>query len=193
MSKLNLQDFFADEARVKYGCAKKAIALSKEDPQRLYPAFDFFPQFLHGDKNILKWAAIQIIGHLSAVDAKKKVDALVPDLITLLSDKTMITAANAIGALSEIAKNKPEDREKILKALLKVEETTYYIRGEISPECTKVAVGHVIKALGNFGRLVYRRKDVRNFLQRQTENTRPRVRETAEKLLAEKVVKFEEK
>jgi len=105
----------------------------------------------------------------------------------------MITAANAIGALSEIAKNKPEDREKILKALLKVEETTYYIRGEISPECTKVAVGHVIKALGNFGRLVYRRKDVRNFLQRQTENTRPRVRETAEKLLAEKVVKFEEK
>jgi hypothetical protein len=95
----------------------------------------------------------------------------------------MVTAANAIGALSEIAKNKAEHQEIILGALLRVEKAKYYSKGELSPECTNVAIGHVIQCLEQFGEPACRRNDVKNFLKRQTENTRPKVKLMAEQLL----------
>lgn len=182
MEKLNLQDFLSDKPYIKYPCTKKAIALSKENPETLYPDFDFFLQFLNGENKILKWTALTVIGNLAAVDTQKKTDKLIPILISFLSDKTMVTAANAAKALSEIAYYKPEYREEILSALLKVEKAVYLNKGEISPECTNVAIGGVIACLPKFGEDVYQRGDVKAFLKRQTKNTRKKVREMVEKL-----------
>jgi hypothetical protein len=181
--KIDLQELLSKDPKVKYSCAKRAIAVSRENPKALYPDFGFFLKLLEGDNKILKWSAIQIIGNLSKVDSQKKVDALIPHLIALLSDKTMVTASNAIGALSEIAKNKAAHQEMILGALLKVEKAKYYSKGELSPECTNVAIGHVIKCLEQFGKPVCQRNDVKNFLKRQTKNTRPKVKLMAEQLL----------
>ena len=61
-------------------------------------------------------------GNLSKVDNKKKVDRVLPHLIALLSERRMITAANTIGALTEIVINKPGYTEVIINALLKVEK-----------------------------------------------------------------------
>ncbi len=183
MKKLNLKDFFSQDPKIKYSCAKQAVFISESNPELLYPDFDFFIQFLKGENKILKWTAIQVIGNLSKVDSQKKVDKLIPALIDLLSEESMIAAANAIKALSEIAKNKPKYSEKILKALLSVEKAKYYSKGKISPECTNVAIGHVIDALVKFGPTVYKRDDVKNFLERQTKNTRNKVKRMAEDLL----------
>jgi len=95
----------------------------------------------------------------------------------------MITAANVIGALSQIARNKPEHRQEILRALLKVEKAKYYSKGDLSLECRNVAIGHVIKSFDDFGEEVFGRKDVKAFLKRQPKTTRPKVRQRAEKLL----------
>ena len=110
-------------------------------------------------------------------------DKILPSLIVLLSDKSMITAANTIGALSEISMNKPDCAEEIITALLKVEKAQYYNKGNVSPECLNVAIGHVIKSFKKLGKRVYCRKDVQAFLKRQARNTRPKVRELSEKLL----------
>lgn len=183
MKKINLKDFFADKPEIKYCCAKQAIKISQEDPKALYPDFDFFPAFLDSDKNVLKWTATIIIGNLARVDAKNKVDRLIPKFITLLSDPMMITAANAVNTLGEIARNKPKHQEKILKALLSVEKNKYYNKGKISPECTKVAIQKVLESLEKFGPEILKRKNIKLFLRKQTKNTRPKVREMAKKLL----------
>ena len=183
MSKLDLKDLSSDKARVKYACAKQAIAVSQNCPEDLYSDFDFFARLLNSDNNILKWTAIKVVGNLSKIDNKRKVDEILFSLIALLSNKTMITAANAIGALSQIAKNKPEHRQEILKALLEVEKAKYYRKGCLSPECRNVALGHVIKSFDKFGKEVFEREDVKAFLKRQTDNTRPKVRQLSEKLL----------
>lgn len=183
LSKLNLDDLSSDKARVKYACAKQAIVISQNCPEDLYSDFDFFAKLLNSDNNIFKWTAIKVIGNLSKVDNKRKVDRILLSLIALLFDKSMITAANAVGALSQIAKNKPEHRQEILKALLKVEKAKYYSKGDLSLECRNVVIGHVIKSFDKFGEEIFAEEDVRAFLKRQTENTRPKVRELAEKLL----------
>lgn len=183
MTKLDLSDFSSDKARIKYTCAKQAIALSQNFPEDLYPDFSFFTRLLESENNILKWTAVKVIGNLSKVDDKKKVDKILTSLIDLLSDKSMITAANTISALTEIVLNKPDYTEEIITALLKVEKNQYYNKGKISPECHNVAIGHVIKAFKKLGKVVYCRKDIQAFLKRQTGNTRPKVRELSEKLL----------
>lgn len=183
MSKLDLRDLSSDKARVKYACAKQAIAVSQNHPQDLYSYFDFFAELLNSDNSILKWTGIKVIGNLSKIDNERKVDKMLLSLLGLLSDKSMITAANTIGALSHIAKNKPEHKQEILKALLKVEKAKYYRKGCLSLECRNVAVGHVMRSFDNFGSEVYGREDVKAFLKRQAKNTRPKVRQMAEKLL----------
>ena len=187
MKKINLKDFSSDKASIKYCCAKEAVNLSKIAPATLYPDFGFFVKMLGNDKNVLKWTACRVIGNLSKVDAKNKVDKVIPSLITLLSDKMMISAANAAYALAEIAENKPRHRTKILKALLMVEKIKYYHHGQISPECRNVVLGHVINCLHKFGPSIYSQKEVKVFLQRQTKNTRPKVREMAQKLFKNNV------
>jgi hypothetical protein len=183
MNKLDLSNFLSDKTKVRYICANQTIAISKNCPEELYPDFSFFAKLLESDNNIFKWTAIKVIGNLSKVDNKKKVDKILPSLILLLFDKKMITAANTIGALTEIVINKPEYTEMIINALLKVEKARYYNKGELSPECCNVAIGHVIKSFKKLGKTVYYRKDVQKFLERQVRNTRPKVREFSEKLL----------
>jgi hypothetical protein len=121
MAEINLDDLTSDKPKVKYACAKLAIAVSKDDPASLYPEFDRFIELLNGKNTILKWTAIQVIGNLSKVDGDNRVDEIIPELAALLNDKAMVTAANSIGAMAEIAKNKPRYRDEILKSLLGVE------------------------------------------------------------------------
>ena len=71
-----LNGIFSKTAKVKYASTKKAIVISKDNPTELYPDFDFFIELLNSENQIIKWTAIQVIGNLSKVDKKKKVDKL---------------------------------------------------------------------------------------------------------------------
>jgi hypothetical protein len=173
-----LNDFFSKTAMIKYASAKKAIAISKEGPSELYPDFDFFIELLNSENQIIKWTAIQVIGNLSKVDKKKKVDKLLPRLIGFLNCGKMITANNTILALSEIALNKPKNQEMIFKEFIKVEHYNYD-----TLECRNVALGKVVSALGKFKDEIKDRKDILEFLERQTNNTRASVKKRAIKLL----------
>ena len=90
----------------------------------------------------------------------------------------MITANNTILALSEIALNKPENQEMIFKEIIKVEHYNYD-----TLECRNVALGKVVSALGKFKDEIKDQKDILEFLERQTNNTRASVKKRAIKLL----------
>ena len=179
-----LNDFFVKTAKVKYASTKKSIAISKENPSELYPDFDFFVKLLDSKNQIMKWTAILVLGNLSKVDEKEKVDELIPRLIGFLNGGKMITANNSILALSQIALYKPKYQEKIWKEFIKVENYNYN-----TPECRNVALGKVVSALGKFRDKIKDRKDILEFLERQTNNTRVSVKKRAIELL-EKLKQF---
>lgn len=182
MPKVNLKDFFSDKAQIKYCCAKNAIALSQEKPEVLYPDFDFFLQFLDGENHVLKWTAIIIIGNLSKADKKNKVEKIIPKFIGFLNEKEMITANNTIKALVKIIEARPKIKNKILKEVIKVEKYKYYNKGELSPECRNITIGHAIDALSEFKDDIKNKKEFINFIKRQTKNTRQTVRKRADNL-----------
>lgn len=178
MTKLNLKDFYSDNPKVKYAAAKKAVAISKENPAELYADFDFFVNLLDNENQIIKWTAIQIIGNLSKTDKEKKVDELLPRLIDFLNCGKLITANHAIFALAEIALNKPEHQEQVIKELLKVERYNYD-----TVECRNIALGKVILALEKFREKIKDDKEIIEFLKRQTKNSRIATSKKAQQLL----------
>lgn len=185
MPKFNPKDFQSDKPKIKYGCAKLAITLSEKKPKMIYPHLDLFIKLLDGENRILKWTAIRVIGNLSQADAKGKINQLMPRLIQFVHDQEMITAANAIKALGVIAHNKPRLKQKIFNEFLKVGKNNYYLKGQLSPECRNVALGHVINVFSEYKDELKEQKSIVRFLKRQTGNTRPTVRKRAKELLSQ--------
>lgn len=178
MCKINLNNLLSDDPKVKYGSAKKVIVISKKYPVGLYRSFDFFVKLLHSENQIIKWTAIQVIGNLSKVDKKKKVDKLLPQIVGFLKSGKLITANNAILALSEIARNKPEYSDRIIKEFLKIEDYNFDTQ-----ECKNIVIGKVLLALDKLKDQIKNRKSVLSFVERQTNNSRNATKKKAQELI----------
>lgn len=175
---VNLKGLSSENPRIKYGAAKRLLATAKDDPARLYPEFDLFVELLDGNNRILRWIAIDIIGHLARVDGKKRVDGQLERLIGFLRGGELITANHAISALAAIAQARPEHRERIVGELLKVEGY-----GFATGECRNIAIGKVILALDTLFGQVEGKAPVLEFVRRQTRNRRNATRRKAEAFL----------
>lgn len=183
---MDLRNLSAQDPKIKYCCAKKAIALSKSNPIKLYPQFDAYRNLLDHEKNVLVWTGIIVLGNLSKVDTHNRIKNVIPKLIGLLNEKMMITAANSVKALITIAKYKPEYLETIIPALINnVGRATYYNKGVKSPECKNVVIGHLLKGLESLGPKAFKIKGVSNFVLQQETNSRLQVRTHANKLYLE--------
>jgi hypothetical protein len=178
INQIDYADLQSRDPAVKYGCAKKLLALAGEDPARLYPRLDFFARLMEGDNRIIRWTAIDIIGRLARVDAAGRVDRLLPRLFGLLDCGNMITANHAIAALANIALARPEHRDSITGELLKVEHYTYD-----TVECRNIAMGQVILAIGPYFEQLPEKRAVVDFVRRQANNTRNATRKKAEQFL----------
>jgi len=189
MGKINFKDLSSEKPSVKYCCAKECIRVSAADPGKIFPQLDLFAGFLDGENHVMKWTATKVIGNMAAADKKNKIDAYIPVFIKMLGCGEMITAANAIGALAVIAKNKPCQRERILTELLEVENGEFYNKGSISPECKNIAIGHVITAFEGFKDELARDNRVKKFLKKQAGNSRNAVKKKAEKLFLKLIKK----
>jgi len=184
MPVINLKDLESKNPKIKYGCTKKAIAPSEKNPEALYPLWDDFVKLLDSENRILKWSAILVIGNLSQADKKNKISKLLPRLLHFLREKEMITAANSIKALGQIARHQPKFKDKIFQEFLKVEKAKYYNKGKLSPECRNIALGKIMDVLNDFPDELKNRKELVGLIKRQTKNTRPAVKKRAELLLS---------
>lgn len=168
----------SQDAKIKFATAKALVELAKSHPERLYPAFDSIVPILDDENSILKWCAIDAIGYLAEVDANHLIDSLLPKLFAQLRGGKMITANHAIEALGRIARARPELEPMITPVLLKVASYRYD-----TPECTNIAIGKSLEALGSYTDLLKRRNRIRSFAELQTHNRRPATKRKAETLL----------
>jgi hypothetical protein len=173
-----LKDLTSNNPKVKYACAKRLTVLAELNPGRLYPRLDFFINMLDHENQILKWTAIDIVGHLTESDKIKKIDRILKRLFGFLNAGKLITAGHAITALAGIATAKPKYRGKITNELLKVEHYKYD-----TDECRNIVIGIAIKAIGPFFAELKDRKTVIDFVKRQLKNRRHATQIKAEQFL----------
>ena len=168
----------ADKPRIKYGCAKALRLLSEQDPEVLYPHFDFFVRMLDHENKIFQWDAAFVLSHLARVDADDKFAAVFDKYFSPIPGPVMITAANVIQGGARIARAKLHWADRIAAQVLKVAKARYQ-----TPECRNVAIGHAILALGDMLPLLRRPAPIVQFVRRQTRNPRPATRKKAEQFL----------
>ena len=164
------------QARTKYGSAKLLRRLSEQDPDLLYPRFDFFAHLMEGETRILRWDSSRILGHLARVDSEGRIDKLLDRYLAPIAGNELIAAANAIQGAGDIARSKPHLSDRIATEIVKVSHAHY-----ATPECRNVAAGHAIQALDRFFEHIQEKMPVLEFVESQLENPRPATRKKAEK------------
>ncbi len=114
----DLKKLESPDPKVKYGFSKELLQIAGETPKLLYPYVEQWASLIREENQILKWTAIDILGHLSSIDTDDRIDPLIEDLIELLYGGHLITISHAISSLSMIAKNKRSHERKIWYELL---------------------------------------------------------------------------
>jgi hypothetical protein len=167
------------QARTKYGSAKQLIRLSEQDPDLLYPRFDFFTNLMEGETRVLRWNSSRILGHLARADSEGRIEKLLERYHAPITGHELIAAANTIQGAGDIALAKPHLADRIATEIIKVNRARY-----ATPECRNVAAGHAIQALDRFFEHIQNKMPVLAFVESQLDNPRPATRKKAEKFWA---------
>lgn len=169
-----LEGLDAAEAPVKFGCAKVLRLLSEKAPALLYPHVDFFIGLFHSENAFLQWDAIRIVANLAAVDEWGRIEQILDEYLEPIRGTVMVTAANTIQGAATIALAKPALADTIARAILKVQWAKYQ-----TDECRNVAIGHAIESLDRFYDRIGIQREVLEFVQRETNNSRNATRKKA--------------
>ena len=178
-----VQGLGAKKANVKYGSEKVLRLVSEKRPELIYPHFHSFVELFEGENKFLKWGGIMTIANLAAVDSKRRIEKIFDRYFAPIRGPVMVTAANIIGGAAKIARAKPALTDRIVTEILKVEKARYLVHGQLSPECDNVVCGHAVQALTEIYDQIGDKKRTRDFIQRQTESSRPAVRKKADAFL----------
>jgi len=168
-----------EKSSKKFAYEKALRFVSEKQPDLIYPYFDVFIDLLDCENSFLKWGAIITIGNLTAVDTKKKFEAIFKKYYAPITGPTMVTAANIIGSSAAIARSKPALIDSITREILKVERARFQTKGSSSPECRNVAIGQAIDSFDSFFNRVNDKAAVIKFVKRQLKNTRKPVAKKA--------------
>lgn len=170
----DLNNLNSADPNIKYGTAKELVQIATEEPALLLPQYDYWVRLLKSPNNILKWTAIEIIGHLSQVDPENRSEKQLKTLMSFLREGKLITANHAISALGLIAMNKTRLRNKIIMAMLAVRNYNFE-----SEECKAIATGKVLEVLYDFLPEINNNKDAIDFIKEAQNSQRNATRKKA--------------
>lgn len=162
-----LQELSNKVPRVKFACSKSLLLLSERCPDLLYTRIEKVFELLESGNQILKWNAIAMLGNLAAVDRNRRIRRVLRKFYQFLSGGELITANNTISALAKIGCAFPEEQGRITSRLFGIEHAVFD-----TDECRNIAIGKSILAMEMFVNPVKVRKEVLEFVRRQTENKR---------------------
>jgi hypothetical protein len=177
----NLNDLNNTNPKIKYAMQKTILNLSETNPKVLYKDFDYFVDLLSNTNNILLWTGILVLGNLSSVDTKNKIDKVLHKIVECLNMGKMITAANTVKSLVKIASSKPEMTDMIAIEILKTKDYNYD-----SDECSNILIGYILKNIPDIWDLLSdkNKQSFINLASHEINNSRPATAKKAEAFLS---------
>ena len=170
-----------DKGSTKFYCDKVIRQFSETHPSLVYPYFQSIAGLIDSNNNYIKWGALQTIAKLIAVDTERQFDSIYEQYFDQIQSPSMITAATVVGNSWKVIMARPDKEDDITSRLMRVTENTYYGKGEPSPECRDILIGHVITCFGNYFAVSGNKSKILAFAEEQQANHR---RSTAAKAAA---------
>jgi len=172
-----------DKSSGKFFLEKSVRLLSEREPNLVYPYFSEIAELIQSPNNFIKWGAIITISNLIAVDEENRFEALFEEYFSLLNSDSMITAGNVAGNAWKFAMQNPKWESEITERLLKVKENTYLYKGEPSPECKNIMLGHVLGCFDRYYEISTLQEKMIAFAESEVNNSRKSVARKAQAFL----------
>lgn len=167
----------SDNAAIKYKSLKVLMYLGEQQPNILYPEWDFFVKLLDNENTFLRTIGSTVIANLTRVDTENKFENIFDKYYSLLEDESMINAANIAGYSGIIAKAKPHLQNKITDKLLDIDNTRH------SSECKNIIKGKAILSFYEYIGEVEDKTKIIQFVKNELKNPRSATKKKAEKFL----------
>ena len=146
--------------------------ISEEDPEFLYPQWDYFQDMLRSTNNYHKYIAIYILANLTRADKENKFQAILDEYYGILGEDKVMTASHVAVNSPIIIRNKPELQSKIIRKLLNIDN----IHQGKQKELVKA---YVIEALRNIYPDADDKEEIMEFVKAQLESSSPKTRDIA--------------
>ncbi len=163
---------------IRFNSSKALHLISQQNPEALYPLWDFFFELIQGENTYWKCSGIPIIANLTRVDKEKKFERMFEKYYDLMDDKrSFIPAAYLAQSSATIVKAKPDLEAKITRRLLKIDETHH------DPQRRDLVKSDIIEAFDEYFELAKNKKEIIEFVKNQLECDSPKTRKTAKSFL----------
>lgn len=172
-----------DKGKIKFYCNKVIQIISERQPQLIYPYFNEVANLIHASNSFIKWGAIITLSNLIAVDEDNRFAAIYEEYLDLIDSESMITAATVVGNVWKIIKKNPTCENDIIQRMLRITENIYLNKGEPSPECNNVLIGHAIDCFDKYFEMSNNKEQIKDFIAAQIDNPRSQVSNKAKVFL----------
>lgn len=162
---------------IRYNSHKVLLLISENNPELLYPQWDFFAKLLNSKNNFHKVIGIQIIANLVKIDNQNRFEKIFETYSNLLDAKSVMTAGHLAANLGKIAKVKSNLRDKITKALLSINKTHH------EPSCKELIKASIIDSFSEYFNIIEDKEPIINFVNAQLKSQSPKTRKTAQTFL----------
>ena len=171
-----LEDIFSKKDEIRSKSFNILINLSEEQPEVLYPKWDFFASLLDSHNHYHRYISINILANLALVDSENKFEIIFEKYFNNLSgDRTMVAGQAALNS-GKIAKAKPNLQRKITNILLEIEK----IHQGKQIELIKA---YVIEAFNEYFEKSSDKNKILDFVAAQLESKSPKTRKLAKEFL----------
>jgi hypothetical protein len=106
----------------RYSSFEVLLRLSEEQPELLYPEWDFLAGMLDSDNAYWKLIAVRLIANLTRADSENRFEQIFDKYYNLLSD-SVIVAGHITANSGKIARAKPGLQPRITDRLLNIDKT----------------------------------------------------------------------
>jgi hypothetical protein len=162
-----------DRTSARYTYTKIVRRVSENKPDLVYPHFDAIASWLDQPNSFVRWDAILTLANLAQVDAARRLDVIKPRLLALLDEKNLVTAGNLIGSAWKIAAARPDWEPGLTRRFLDMPQAEFLHHGQLSPECTRVACGHVLDYFSKVYGQTEQKESILYFAREQAASPRP--------------------
>jgi len=170
------EGILSKKEKIRSNSFKFLMRISEEQPEILYPKYDYLANLLDSNNHYQRYISINILANLAVIDVKNKFEKIFDKYFgNIDSDRTM-AAGQAVLNSGKIAKAKPNLQTKITKRLLDIEKNH---RGKQ----IDLIKAYTIEAFNNYFGESSDKNEILDFIKAQLNSRSPKTRKLAKEFL----------
>jgi hypothetical protein len=171
-----LEGILSKKDKVRFRCFKFLLHVSEEQPEMLYPRWDYLVELLDSDNHYHRYIAINLLANLAKVDGENRFEAIFDKYFgNIDGDRTMVAGQAALNS-GKIAKAKPKLEAKITDRLLNIGKTH---RGKQ----VDLIKAYAIEAFNEYFGESSEKQGILDFVTAQLDSKSPKTRKASKEFL----------